>query len=121
MAYDDPTLVTYSFPAATLSTNGIIGYLGGPAGLTGRVESIVYTVTTGVTVAAAEINVGAVADDADNAVCAVPIASANATSGSTLANVSAKNSLAADTDIIVSSDGGCTAGAADVFVTVAWF
>lgn len=121
MAYNNPIYTTYSFPAADLSANAVFGRLGGPAGRTGRVDSIAYTVTTGVTVAAAEINVGAVAGDANNAVCAVPVASANATNGSTVANTTGKNTLAADTTILVSSDGACTAGAANVFVTVAWF
>lgn len=123
MAYDRPIYTTYTFPAATLSAAATIGKFQGPAGRTGRVDDISYRVTTGVTVAASEVNIGATANDTGNAVCSVEVASAGATGAATADEVgkSDSNRLTADTTINVATDGACTAGAADLFITVAWY
>ena len=121
--YDHPIQVTYTFPAQTVSGDAVIGNFQGPAGKRGRVLDISYEVTTDVTVAAATLNVGNTQDDAANAECTVAVGAAGTVGAATAAqlNPADTNFLAADTKAILASDGGATAGAADVHVTVGWF
>ena len=119
--YDNPFVVTYSFPTETVSSDAAIANFQGPAGKKGYVQNISYEVTTGVTTAAATLNVGNTADAASNAACTVAVGAAATTGSSTDAQVRDSNVLAADTKVIVSSDGGSDAGAAIIFVTVGWF
>jgi len=43
-----------------------------------------------------------------------------ASNGATISNIDA-NLMPADTAVLIASDGGSNAGAADVVVTIAWF
>lgn len=130
--YDNALRETYRFPAATLSAAAVVGRFIGPAGKRGRIVNVSHIVTTGVTVAAAAVTVGV--NGATSPVShTVPISSANA--GAAIPAASLKGQvegsdglatgeiaeLAADTVVEVASDGGPTAGAADLVVTVDWF
>jgi len=128
--YDNAETRVYRFPAAAIASAAVFGRFIGPAGKVGRVRGIEYVVTTSTTVAASNLSVGnngAVAP----AACQVPVASANAGGTWTAAQKAAAGAevvagtndveLAANTVVECASDGGSTAGAADVIVTVDWF
>lgn len=102
----------------------------GPAGKVGRVRGIEYHLSTGVTVAASSITVGANAAVAP-ASCAVPIAAINTGGAMTAAELAAAGAAAvagvndvelpADTIIEIGNAGGSTAGVGEVYVTIDWF
>ena len=128
--YDNADSRTYRFPAATLSAAAVVGRIAGPAGKLGRVRGIEFLVTTGVTVAAALVTVG-VNGAVLPASISVPVTAVNLGGGQTDAEIKAAGAdqvagvndveLTADTTIEVASDGGATAGAADLIVQVDWF
>ena len=119
MSYSNPTTATYRFPAASLISAATLGRLIGPKGKTGRVVDIAVLITTGVTVAASSVTVGTESDTDAYASLAVPVTSANA--GLNGATLISGHLLPANTVVAVASGGGCTAGAADLLVTIDWF
>lgn len=120
-AYDNPIQVSYRFDAVTVSTAGVLGRMAGPSGRAGRVLSIAAVVTTDVTVAASVLSVDTNAGLADPATLTLPVGAANTVAGSLQADTEGASELPADTAIELQSDGGSTAGAADVTVTIGWF
>lgn len=119
--YDQPIQISYRFAAVTLSSAATIGRLSGPSGREGRVLAITGIITTGTTVAASLLTIDTVAGLSNPPSVSVPVLSANAPFGSTQAATEGVDKLPADTEIILATDGGSTAGAADVTVTVGWF
>lgn len=120
--YDKPLRETYRFAAATLTAAAVVGRFIGPAGKVGRIVNVSDLVTTGVTVAAAVVTVGP--NGAASPVShTVPIAAANLghAISRTAATLLAQTELPADTVVEVASDGGPTAGAADLIVVVEWY
>lgn len=115
--YDNPRTAVYRFPAATLSAAATVGRIVGPAGKTGKVVDVGYVITTGTTVAATLVSIGITGTLGKFATNSVPIASADAV-GSGVTHVA---NIDADAAVLVSSDGGCTAGAADLLVMIDWF
>lgn len=118
--YDQPIFATYSLSAANLSSAGVRKTVRGPLGRAGRVLGIVARVTTGVTVAASTVTVGA-NGEADPATLSVPVSGVGAFAQSTQANTEGKAELPADTDIEIATGGEATAGAADLDVIIGWF
>jgi len=119
--YDSGLEISYRFPAASLTSAAVVGRFIGPAGKVGRVKSVSSIVTTGVTVAAAVVDVDTVAGITTPVATTIPISSANAGLSATKAEIDASTELPADTVVQVSSDGGPTAGAADLVVVVNWY
>ena len=118
MAYDNPERKTYSLAASAIATAGGKLTIVGPKGKDGRVSSVEAVITTATTDAATLIRVGDSATTAEYATLSVPIgAAAIAANEPVIVDVE----IAADAVIYVNSDGGCTAGAADIAVTVDWF
>ena len=121
MAYYNPTNQTYTQPGSSISTAGALLTVVGPAGKVGRLESISAVVTTNTTAAASEVRVGTAADADVYGILSVPIATAgSAHNGATIYDIDV-NQMPADTAVVIASDGGSTAGAADVTVTIAWY
>jgi hypothetical protein len=120
-AYDNPIQVSYRFPAVTVSTAAVLGRMAGPSGRAGRVLSIAAVVTTDVTVAPALLTVDTNAGLTNPPSLSLPVGAANSIAGSTQADTEGADELPADTVIELQSDGGATAGAADVTVTIGWF
>ena len=114
-------LRTYRFAAATVSAAAVIGRFIGPAGKVGRVIGFESIVTTGVTVAAAAIDIDTAAGLTGPFTTSIPASSAGAGLAATAAELKAGAELPADTVVEISSDGGATAGAADLIVTVQWY
>lgn len=128
--YDGKNRRTYRFAAATLSAAAVVGRFQGPAGKVGRVRGIEYLLTTGTTVAATLVTVGENGATLPASI-SIPVRAINLGGAQTAAEVAAAGApvvagvndveLSADTVIEVASDGGCTAGAGDLIVTVDWF
>lgn len=121
--YDKGIVETYRFAAATLSAAATVGRFIGPAGKRGRVVNVSHVVTTDVTVAAAAVTVGE-SGAASPISHTVPVSVAGAAVAIPRATVRAQAAtyeLPADTVVLVASDGGPTAGAADLIVTVNWY
>lgn len=94
--------------------------LAGPAGKTGRVTGISFLTTTGVTVAASQVQVGISGGDLDAyAYSAVPIQAADAVSN-TVVDGASGNKIPADTKFAIGNAGGSTAGVGNAVVTIEW-
>lgn len=117
-------LRTYRFAAATISAAGVIGRVIGPAGKRGRVIGAEYVVTTDVTVAASVLTVDTNAGLVSPFSFGVEVAAANAGGAATKAELDAQDvdaELPADTTIEIQTDGGSTAGAVDLALTIQWY
>ena len=121
MSYDSPIHATYRFPAADVSADGVIATLVGPKGKNGRVIGAGSVITTGVAGTQAAISFGSADNNADYGVHTVPVASAGETTNGVTYLSTGKEFIPADSDLVISSDGSPSAGAADVIVHVAWF
>lgn len=119
MAYSEPKTSVYRFPAAVLSTAAVIGRIMPPAGMAGRVVDIATIVTTGVTVAPSTVQVGVTATPNAYSTLTVPVSSAN--DGANGASGVASHIIPANAVVDVYAGGECTAGAADVLVTIDWY
>jgi len=119
MSYSNPTSATYRFPAAALATAAIIGRIVGPAGKSGRLVDVASVVTTGVTAAAVTVDVGTTGAVASAGTATIPVSAAAAVSNNAV--LVSQHILAADTVVEVSTNGECTAGAADLLVTIDWY
>lgn len=120
--YDLPLSITYTIAAAAIDTaSADLLSVAGPAGMSGRVDSIVAVNTAAVTGAASLIRVG---DDSDNdkfATLSVPVSADNAVTNNFTGLTTDDNLIPADSRVIISTDGGATAGDANLFVTISWF
>lgn len=118
--YDEPTLVTYQLDAASVAAAAELATFAGPAGKAGRVVSISALVTTGVTVAPSVVSVNTLDNSTVCGSLTVPVGGVD-----TVANASVDGTddtlIPADTAFTIDSDGGATAGAANIVVVVAWF
>lgn len=119
MSYDNPIRITTEVLASAISTNGVKRKIAGPAGLTGRIESVVALVTTATTADATIISVGTSGDPDAYTTLSVPILSADGIANVTVGGVT--DAIPADSIVEISSDGGSTAGAADIVVVTAWY
>jgi hypothetical protein len=122
MSYESPIYESYTVLAnASLSTAAVAKRLIGPSGKTGRVVAASCVTTTATTVAASEIRVGTAADPDAFFAMAVPVTAINLGVVASKAELDAGSLITPDTLIQISGDGGATAGAADITITVAWF
>ncbi len=120
--YDNADLVTYQLSAASLTSAAVIGRFTGPAGKQGRVAAVTGILTTGVTVAASTLTIGPTGGTATaNLDSSVAIAAINTGFSVTNAQIKVGAVIAKDVVSEVATDGGATAGAADIYVTIAWF
>lgn len=117
MAYDNPHTAVYRFPAAAIITAGTIGRLIGPKGKKGRITDISYVITTSTTVAATAITIGITGATDKFASQTIPVAAVNATGngGTVIALVDANDA------VLITTNGGATAGAADILLMIDWF
>lgn len=121
--YDQPIQVTYKFPAAVLSAAAVIGEIAGPAGRSARALSIAAVVTTTLTGSTdAVVTVDSVGGVTTPPSLTIPGDTADGgIAGSTQGNTEGASELPGDELLQVSSDGGPSAGAADLYVTLGWF
>lgn len=112
---------TYRFPAATLSAAATVGRIQGPAGKVGRVVGMEYVLTLGTTGAVTNVSVDTVAGLVAPVSVAIPVLAINLGGAAAAAELKAGDELPADTVANVDTDGGCTAGAGDLIVTVQWY
>jgi hypothetical protein len=112
---------TYRFPAATLSAAATVGRIQGPAGKVGRVTGVEYLLTTATTVAATALTLDTVAGLTAPLSVSIPVLAINLGGAASAAELKAGAELPADTVVNVASDGGCTAGAGDLNITIQWY
>lgn len=119
MSYDQGIHATYRFPTAAVDTDAVIGRIVGPAGKKGRLLDVASVVINEVTDASAKISVGNADNDARYGYHTQPIGAAAVTTNGITRGTS--EYIAADSDVVVSSDGGATAGDSDIVVHIVWF
>ena len=120
MSYSEGYIsAAYHAENAAVDTAGTYLNFTGPPGKTGRLVDVSVGVTVDVTVAAANLTIGSIADPNSHADVVIPISSAGAT-GRTLTR-GVDDIIPADTLIKVIGDGGATAGDASITVHVVWY
>lgn len=120
--YANPIYTTHSL--AAVSFTGAAGAkmnVSGPAGKVGRIVGLSVNLTTATTVAASGLKVGTIADDDAYATLAVPIAAINTVLTGMVDLQSDTNLIPADSGVVVTGNGGSTAGAGTVTLIIAWF
>jgi hypothetical protein len=125
--YDNALRESYRFAALTISGGAVVGSFIGPVGKKGKIVNVSSIVTTGVTVAAAGLTIGA-SGQTEPVAFSIPISSTGAGLAIPKANLKDATApsldaqeLAADTVVEIEDDGLATAGAADIVVTVDWY
>jgi hypothetical protein len=119
MSYSNATTVSYTFPAAAVDTDAVIGYLVGPAGKKGRLVGIMTAVTVAVTVVKSVLTLGV--SGALTAYGSADVAVGAAGTVNNTFTYGAVTIIPADTSIILESGGECTAGDGDVTVVIDWY
>lgn len=122
MAYDQPLVETFRWLAnGSVSTAAGVGYIHGPDGKQGRVLNFSAITTTATTVAASKLLLGTDADA--DAICTldVPVLAVKKPAVMSAGDIMDAPLLDADTVYLVSGDGGATAGAVDITLTIGWF
>lgn len=121
MAYHDPVYSTYTLPASAIATAGTKLTVAGPRGKVGRLVAIAAALTAATTGAATELRVGTAGTADKYGTLSVPVSAiGTAHNNATLAAADA-NLMPADEAVVIASDGGSTAGDADLAITIAWF
>jgi hypothetical protein len=119
--YDKPIEITYPINAGSVTADADLLTVSGPNGLKGKITAVSTVVTTGVTVAASTVEVGTSGDNDAYASLVIPVSSAGAVANNVTINTNDDNLIAADSAVVIGSGGGATAGACNIFVTIAWF
>lgn len=126
MSYSNGVQITYQVLAsAIVSSAGQAGNFSGPAGMTGRLVSMTSVVTTGVTVAAASVELRDQGATETYGTLAVAVSAAGDVNNAlTIDDASDSptdnNRIPADTSLELNGDGAATAGACDFYVTIEW-
>jgi hypothetical protein len=128
MSYSNGIMMTYKFAAfAGLSAAGQSSEkIAGPAGATGRLVSMVAVVTTGVTVAAGtatlrnNVTTTELYGSLTVPVLAAELSAADLVINDLEAGGTDTARIPADAQLELDGDGGATAGAADIYVTILW-
>ena len=121
MTYDNPLHITYFLAAATLSSAADLLDIAGPKDMEGRLVAMSSIVTTGVTTTANAVDVGDGSDDDLYGTMLVPISSADAVYNTFTNLTTDANPIPKNTRVILSTGGECAAGAANLWLTIAWF
>ena len=120
MSYDAPIYQSYSVLAnAAVSSEADMLVLSGPKGRKGRIVSASAVVTTGVTVAAGVISFGDGTDEDAYGTLSVPVSAAGSVANTLVDGVDSE--IPANGAVTVHGGGEATAGAVNLFVTVAWY
>lgn len=121
MSYDNPIYQTITLPAAAVDANATLTQIVGPRGLKGRLVSIGSVVLNALTDAASLVEIGDGTSVVKYGSLSIPVSSANAVANNATISTSDSNLIAANSRVVISADGGATAGDADLTVTFAWF
>jgi hypothetical protein len=113
--------ISYTLVAATISSAANLLSIMGPPGKSGILRSMSVVLTTATTDATTELRVGDAGDADQFGVLSVPIASIGAGQNDLTVYGGRENIMPKDTAVIIATDGGCTAGAADIVVVIDWF
>ncbi len=119
MSYSENGLTAHRFSALTLSAAAEIGRIYGVAGSKAEIVDVAVIETTDITVADCTVKIGSAADDNAYGTLTVPFAgSVGDGVNGMVAGVA--DAVPADTEIVITAGGECTAGAGDVIVYVRW-
>jgi hypothetical protein len=121
MAYHNPIYATYNLDTKTLSSAATLYTISGPKGKKGVVTGVSVGLTTATTVEPTIVSVGTAGDTDKYAALSVPVASIGTTHNNASILTGDDNLIPADSAVVVATDGGSTAGAGHVAVTIAWF
>ena len=121
ITYDQPLRMTYQLAAATVSSEADLLKVAGPKGLEGRLVAITTVVTTGVTTAATDIDVGDGTTGDLYGALVVPVSSAGAIANDPTISTGDAVPIPADSLVVISTDGAAAAGAVNVSVVIDWF
>ena len=121
MSYTNPVNVSYTLSASAIAAASVKLSVVGPKGLKGRLVGISAVITTDTTVAASVIQVGVSGTAAKHGSLSVPVAVADSAYNDATLLTDQDNEMPADTAVEIASDGGSTAGAADLVVVIAWY
>jgi predicted RecA/RadA family phage recombinase len=119
--YDQPFLAAYTVNAAALDTAGEILNVAGPDGYVGRVVDIAVNVTTGVTVAASNLQLGSAGDADAYATLEVPITAADGVVNGATVLTTDDNVIPDGGPVVLTCGGEATAGDGTVTVFIAWY
>ena len=127
--YDNALQTQHDAAAATIDTSSTLLTFGGPAGKVGRILDITIDITVALTVADTLIDVGESGGDVDAQLSDWILAFTGSGIGDRLAPTNANSTVSlsegidivADTDTIVQTNGGATAGDGDIRVLAAWW
>lgn len=119
--YDNPIVISYTIPAADMSTDATELQIVGPPGLEGKLLGIEGVLTVATTTAASELTVGTAANDDAFGILAIPVALINTIHNAPTIFTNDALRMAADTRVVIASDGGAAAGTLAVIVTIGWF
>lgn len=121
MSYSDPIQETIRLDAAAVAGGGVLKTFFGPRGKTGRILAFHGRTTTAFTVADSVVSIGPNAASKFDSTIEFTGSGIGDQLVATDAEMAAAQNLPADTAIEISSDGGSTAGAADLVVVIGWF
>lgn len=122
ITYDQPLRQTYTLLASAVATSGTKLTVMGPAGRKGRLAAMGAVVTTATTATVSIISVGITGTLGKFGSLTIPVGAAVVTTANAMVDLTTDaNLIPADTPVLISSNGGSTAGAADLTVTIDWF
>ena len=121
ITYDQPLRLTYMILAASLASTADLLKIAGPKGREGRLQSISTVLTTGVTSAATDVDVGDGSTGDKYGSLVVPIASTDAIANDPTILTGDDVPIPADSLVVISTDGAAAAGAANIVVVIDWF
>ena len=127
--YDNALQTQHDAAAAALDTTATFLTFGGPGGKVGRLLDVTIDVTVALTIADTLIDIGESGGDVDAQMADWTLAFTGSAIGDRLVPTRANTvvsleegiDIVADTDTIVQSNGGATAGDGDIRVLAAWW
>jgi hypothetical protein len=119
MSYSENGLTAHNFSALTVSTAAEIARAYGPTGAKGRLVDIAFVETTDVTVADCTVQVGTAADPDAYGTLTVPFAGSVGDGVNGMVR-GVTGEITADTEVLITAGGECTAGAGDIILYIQW-
>lgn len=121
ITYDQPLRISYQIDAADVTSAADLLNISGPKGLEGRLQAIMTVVTTDITVAASDIDVGDGTTGDKYGSLVLPISVADAIANDPTIKTSDAVPIPADSLVVISTDGDATVGAVNITVVIDWF
>lgn len=121
ITYDQPLRISYQLNAASVASAADLLKVAGPKGREGRLQAIMTVVTTGVTTAATDIDVGDGTTGDKYGTLVIPVSAADAIANDPTILTGDAIPIPADSLVVISTDGAAAAGAVNLTVVIDWF